>query len=681
MAKTTAFPRVINIIGAGNVGVITAYQLTKFYDKQRKLHPGWGIPIPTIHIYDKNKHAAEGISEQIGAHLQADETLNEAAKGLHLTNMLLTFWQGGRRTGNDGVRKWLQRFSNRGLEHLLMAAQADAALDNTQFNHRTAEQTRLGTASIALWEEMMKDLDQKSPLIRQLSNYHMGFVRERDKSVPPKLTGDIDAEGHLSDPKGRFSISRLLEAAKGILKFEVNMTDDYIRETVRIFNEGKMDTIHVETQDLHTLGHGIFGISGDSISDKLRDSKPGCLLQDGGSVQSEVFSRELLKYMQQSQDFHVEFHGETEITNVKYADDKKSIVSLDSSIGPIEGDSFIFATGNMLGLLEKAHLRDGVPMIGICGVTQNIRPSKEFWEKLEKEKKGGGFPSAAIKSVTPGPNGGVVKCVITPMIEYEKNPDGTYKLVGGKPVEIDRYIRIGGQFAIQDLDKLKESGIELGHLTKIGHTLSPDLKRFADVALEREQSVMDDLWPGIMKSARDKGLEKGKTTDAEALEQWIQARPASPDHCGEVGKLVYNDGVTKESLSNGFSIMGRGSGGTSFAPIDAEIIAQQMCLRRGPEGVKINDARGNEIPNIALASDPSRFTDPKGQFKGVFSFNGRPIAGSLGKGETGRDAIEQRIIALVNSMKPSGQIQGADVIDMSLAPGELELGDRRDVGS
>ena len=45
------YPRVINIVGAGNVGVWTAYRLCKLYEAH-------GLAIPEIHLFDKNPEAA-----------------------------------------------------------------------------------------------------------------------------------------------------------------------------------------------------------------------------------------------------------------------------------------------------------------------------------------------------------------------------------------------------------------------------------------------------------------------------------------------------------------------------------------------------------------------------------------------------------------------------------------------
>ncbi|MEJ2364180.1 MAG: hypothetical protein P8017_05790 [Deltaproteobacteria bacterium] len=102
-----AYPRVINIVGAGNVGVWTAYRLTKLYEAH-------GLEIPEIHLFDKNPQAAMQISAQIGAHLQADETLHDFEHELHRLNLLLTYKDGGRMLGSSqtALEKRLEEFGN-----------------------------------------------------------------------------------------------------------------------------------------------------------------------------------------------------------------------------------------------------------------------------------------------------------------------------------------------------------------------------------------------------------------------------------------------------------------------------------------------------------------------------------------------------------------------------------------
>jgi glycine/D-amino acid oxidase-like deaminating enzyme len=53
------YPSVIYIVGAGNVGLWTAYRLTRLYEAE-------ALTPPEIHIFDKNIEAARQISAQIG---------------------------------------------------------------------------------------------------------------------------------------------------------------------------------------------------------------------------------------------------------------------------------------------------------------------------------------------------------------------------------------------------------------------------------------------------------------------------------------------------------------------------------------------------------------------------------------------------------------------------------------
>jgi hypothetical protein len=263
----------------------------------------------------------------------------------------------------------------------------------------------------------------------------------------------------------------------------------------------------------------------------------------------------------------------------------------------------VFAAGNLLRLFEKAQMRDAVPIMGICGVTQNIDPGLEFW-------KGKKMPRRPIKSVTAGDIGVITKCVITPDFVYEQYADGSVKRNDtGEPVVKSMYIRVGGQFGFRD------RGLEkLGFLSEIGD-LDPNLEAFAREALHRELEVMEALWPGIVDAARENyrkrhGIADGrKVSDADAFQQWLQARPGSPDHCAMVGRLFRNLKDKQVAVPNAWSIMGRGSGGVSFVQADAEMLFQQMVLGRKPEEVSLVSASGEIIPGAGESADPRRFTD------------------------------------------------------------------------
>ena len=137
------YPRVINIVGAGNVGVWTAYRLTKLYEAHT-------LAIPEIHLFDKNAQAALQISAQIGAHLQPDETLHDFEHELHRLNLLLTYTDGGRMLGsaNTTLEKRLEEFGNRGLEWLLQYVAADQGVEREEFEARLGRQIQIGTRSM-----------------------------------------------------------------------------------------------------------------------------------------------------------------------------------------------------------------------------------------------------------------------------------------------------------------------------------------------------------------------------------------------------------------------------------------------------------------------------------------------------------------------------------------------------
>ena len=349
------------------------------------------------------------------------------------------------------------------------------------------------------------------------------------------------------------------------------------------------------------------------------------MLQDGGAFQSEVAARFVLDYMVKHKSFNVTFHPETKISSIRFAEDG-CIEALETSNGTTvaDGGTFLFSAGNLLKLFETSEMRDVVPIMGICGVTQNVDPGLKFWE-------GKRMPRRPIKSVTAGDVGGITKCVITPDFTYALNADGSVKRGDdGEPVIKSMYLRVGGQFGFRD------HGLEkLGYLSKIGD-LDPDLQAFAQEALQRELEVMEALWPGIVDAARENyrkahGIPDGReVSDADTFQQWLQARPGSPDHCAMVGRLYRNVKGRQSAVPNGWSIMGRGSGGVSFVQADAEMLFQQMVLGRKPEEIKLVNASGELILSAGESADPRRFTDDKG----LFSYrdkDGRrvPIAGSI----------------------------------------------------
>ena len=561
------YPRVINIVGAGNVGVWTAYRLTKLYDAH-------GLAIPEIHLFDKNPEAARQISAQIGAHLQPDETLHDFEHELHRLNLLLTYADGGRMMGsaNTKLEKRLEEFGNRGLEWLLQYVAADQGVEREEFEARLGRQIQIGTRSMQLWQGVMAELDGPIPDFRLRTNFTYGY----------------ESDGG------------------GILKFmDSKLPPGYVTEGLEICNENGLNSRTVQYDEISGLADGNYGL--DEVKGELAGGT--CLLQDGGAFQSEIAARLVLDYMVKSTGFKVTFHPETEISNIRFAADG-SIEALETADGSAvaESGTFVFAAGNMVKLFETSLLRNSIPIMGICGVTQNIDPGLEFW-------KGKKTPLRPMKSVTAGNLGGITKCVITPDFFYEQHEDGSIKRGdNGEPLVKSMYIRVGGQFGFRDY------GLEnLGFLSKIGE-LDPDLQAFAQEALQRELEVMEELWPGIVDAARANYRKTheipdgNEAIDADMFQQWLQARPGSPDHCAMVGQLDRNVDGEQLAVANGWSLMGRGSGGVSFVQADAEMLFQQMALGKKPEEVVLVNASGEIIRGAGESADPRRFTDPKGLF-------------------------------------------------------------------
>jgi glycine/D-amino acid oxidase-like deaminating enzyme len=588
-----AYPRVINIVGAGNVGVWTAYRLTKLYEAH-------GLGIPEIHLFDKNPQAAMQISAQIGAHLQADETLHDFEHELHRLNLLLTYKDGGRMLGSSqtALEKRLEEFGNRGLEWLLQYVAADQGVEREEFEARLGKQIQIGTRSMQLWQGVMAELDGPIPDFRLRTNFTYGYERD----------------------------------GGGILKFmDSKLPPDYVTAGLEICNENGLNSRTVHYDELSELADGSYGL--DEVKGGLAGGT--CLLQDGGAFQAEIAARLVLEYMVKSRSFTVTFHPETEISTIRFGVDG-SVEALETADGSAvaEGGTFVFAAGNLVKLLETSQMRDSIPMMGICGVTQNIDPGLEFWQ-------GKKTPRRPIKSVTAGDLGGITKCVITPDFFYEQHADGSIKRGDdGEPIVKSMYMRVGGQFGFRDY------GLEkLGFLSEIGE-LDPDLQAFAQEALQRELEVMEELWPGIVEAARANYRkthmipEGSEVSDADMFQQWLQARPGSPDHCALVGQLARNVDGEQLAVTNGWAIMGRGSGGVSFVQADAEILFQQMVLGKRPEEVVLINASGQIIDGAGVSADPRRFTDGKGLF--VYqdrSGNQVAIAGSIQTPEDRAQAI------------------------------------------
>jgi hypothetical protein len=160
------YPSLINIVGTGNVGVWTAYRLTKLY----KAH---GLATPEIHLFDKNPEAAQQISAQIGAHLQPDETLHDFEHELHRLNLLLTYKDGGRMMGSSDTKleKSLEEFGDRGLEWLLQYVAADQGVEREEYEERLGRQIQIGTRSMQLWQEVMAELDEPIPDFKLRTNF------------------------------------------------------------------------------------------------------------------------------------------------------------------------------------------------------------------------------------------------------------------------------------------------------------------------------------------------------------------------------------------------------------------------------------------------------------------------------------------------------------------------------
>lgn len=561
------YPTRINIVGAGNTGVWTAYRLTKLYVAA-------GLAPPEIHIFDKNPQAAQQISAQIGAHLQADETLHDFEYELHRLNLLLTYKDGGRMLGSSDteLERLLEKFGDRGLEWLLQYVAADEGVTKKEFEARLGRQIRIGTRSMELWQEAMADLNGRIPGFELRSNFTYGYERE----------------------------------GGGILKFmDSKLPPAYVTDGLEICNDNGLNSRPVPCDDVAAIGDGAYGL--DQVKGELAGGT--CLLQDGGAFQSEIATRLALDYMVKSADFAVTFHPEMEISAIRFGDDG-AIEALETADGATvaAGGTFVFATGNMVKLLEISEMRDSIPMMGICGVTQNIDPGLEFWQ-------GKKTPHWPVKSVTAGHVGGITKCVITSDFVYEQHENGSIRRNNdGGLIVRSLYVRVGGQFGFRD------HGLErLGFLSELDD-LDPELEAFAREALQRELEVMEELWPGIVPAARahyrkTRGIPDGQEVpDADMFQQWLQARPGSPDHCGMVGQLDRNVDGEQVAVPNAWAVMGRGSGGTSFVHADAEMLFQQMVLGRKPEEVALVDASGEMIQGAGESADPRRFTDRKGLF-------------------------------------------------------------------
>jgi hypothetical protein len=573
--------------------VWTAYRLTKLYEAH-------GLGIPEIHLYDKNPEAAQQISAQIGAHLQPDETLHDFEHELHRLNLLLTYTDGGRMLGpsNTSLEKRLEEFGNRGLEWLLQYVTADQGVERGEFEVRLGRQIQIGARSMELWQEVMVELDGPIPDFKLRTNFTYGCENE----------------------------------GGGILKFmDSKLPPGYVTQGLEICNENGLNSRALQYAEITELADGDYGL------DEVRGEIAGgtCLLQDGGAFQSEIATRLALDYLVESRGFNVTFHPETEIANISFAEDG-SIEALHTADGfaAAEVGTFVFAAGNLVKLFETSQMRDSLPMMGICGVTQNIDPGLEFWKGKRK-------PRRPIKSVTAGHLGGITKCVITPDFFYEQHEDGSIKRDNdGEPMVKSMYLRVGGQFGFRD------RGLEnLGFLSEIGD-LDQDLEAFAQQALRRELEVMEELWPGIVDAARAnyrKMHEIGdghEVSDAAMFQQWLQARPGSPDHCAMVGQLERNVDGEQVVVANGWAIMGRGSGGVSFVQADAEMLFQEMVLAKKPEEVVLVNASGEIIRGAGESADPRRFTDGKGLF--VYqdrSGNQVAIAGSIQTPEDRAHAI------------------------------------------
>jgi glycine/D-amino acid oxidase-like deaminating enzyme len=599
------YPRVIYIVGAGNVGVWTAYRMTRLYEAE-------GLTLPEIHIFDKNTEAARQISAQIGAHLQPDETLHDFEHEIHRLNLRLTFMDGGRMLGAPDTRleDRLEGFSNRGLEWLLQYVAADQGVEADEFEKRLGKQIQIGTRSMQLWQETMAELDGPIPDFKLRCNFTYGY--ESDSC--------------------------------GILKFmDGKLPPSYVTGGLEICNANGLNSRTISYDNIASLCGNAYGL--DEVKGELAGGT--CVLQDGGAFQSEIAARLLLHHMVAHSGFNVTFHLETKISNIRFAEDGR-IEALETADGTVvAGDgTFVFAAGNLLNLFETSQMRDAVSIMGICGVTQNIDPGLKFW-------KGKRMPRRPIKSVTAGDIGGITKCVITPDFTYEQYADGSVKRDNnGEPIVKSMYIRVGGQFGFRD------HGLEkLGFLSKIGN-LDPDLQAFAQEALQRELEVMEALWPGIVDAAMVNYRETHKipdsrqVSDADTFQQWLQARPGSPDHCAMVGRLYRDVKGGKMAVPNAWSIMGRGSGGVSFVQADAEMLFQQMVLGRKPEETILVNAAGDIISGAGESADPRRFADDEGLFAYPDRNGNRvSISGSI-KAHKDRAYAIARIAAAAKTVTP-----------------------------
>jgi hypothetical protein len=486
------------------------------------------------------------------------------------------------------LEKRLEKFGDRGLEWLLQYVAADQGVTKKEFEVRLGRQIRIGTRSMQLWQEAMADLNGRIPDFELRSNFVYGYERE----------------------------------GSGILKFmDGKLPPDYVTDGLEICNDNGLNSRPVPCDDVAAIGDGAYGL--DQVKGELAGGT--CLLQDGGAFQSEIATRLALDHMAKSADFAVTFHPETEIAALRFGDDG-AIEALETADGATvaAGGTFVFATGNLVKLLETSQMRDPLPMMGICGVTQNVEPGLGFWQGRKP-------PQGPVKSVTAGHVGGITKCVITPDFAYEQHEDGSIKRGDdGEPIVRSMYVRVGGQFGFRD------HGLErLGFLSEVDE-LDPEMEAFAREALQRELDVMEELWPGIVQAARahyrkTHGIPDGQeVADADIFQQWLQARPGSPDHCAMVGQLDREVDGERVAVPNAWAIMGRGSGGTSFVHADAEMLFQQMVLGRKPEEVTLVDSSGKMIQGAGESADPRRFTDPNG----LFAYRDRngnqvPISGSI----------------------------------------------------
>lgn len=605
VAGSKEYPRIIYIVGAGNVGVWTAYRMTRLYETE-------GLTLPEIHIFDKNTDAARQISAQIGAHLQPDETLHDFEHEIHRLNLRLTFMDGGRMLGapNTRLEERLEGFSNRGLEWLLQYVNADQGVEADEFEKRLGRQIQIGTRSMQLWQETMAELDGPIPDFKLRCNFTYGY--ESDSC--------------------------------GILKFmDGKLPPSYVTGGLEICNKNGLNSRTISYDNITSLCGNAYGL--DDVKGELAGGT--CVLQDGGAFQSEFAARLVLNHMVEHAGFNVTFHPETKISNIQFAEDGRIEALVTADGAAVAGDgTFVFAAGNLLNLFETSQMRDAVPIMGICGVTQNIDPGLKFWE-------GKKMPRRPIKSVTAGDIGGITKCVITPDFTYEQYADGSIKRDNnGEPIVKSMYIRVGGQFGFRD------HGLEkLGFLSKIGN-LDEDLQAFAQEALQRELEVMEALWPGIVNAARVNYRETHKipdsrqVSDADTFQQWLQARPGSPDHCAMVGRLYKDFKGGKMAVPNAWSIMGRGSGGVSFVQADAEMLFQQMVLGRKPEETILVNAAGDIISGAGESADPRRFADDEGLFGYPDRNDNRvSISGSI-KAHKDRAYAIARIAAAAKTVTP-----------------------------